>query len=197
MKRWDIMNAYIDKLGYKDYLEIGLCSGICRDSVKAKNKTTVDPSDKTDNPTHLMTSDAFFEQNDKTYDVIFIDGLHEANQVYKDILNALDCLNESGTIFCHDMLPTSESIQKVPRISALWTGDCWKAWAKLKGSRKDLDMYIVESDWGVGVIRKGAQKIESSLDIDIEKMNWDFFCQNSSKFNKISVDTFKSLSEAL
>ncbi len=197
MKRWDIMNAYIDKLGYKDYLEIGLCSGICRDSVNAKNKTTVDPSDKTDNPTHLMTSDAFFEQNDKTYDVIFIDGLHEANQVYKDILNALDCLNEGGTIFCHDMLPISEAIQKVPRISALWTGDCWKAWAKLKGSRKDLDMYIVESDWGVGVISRGEQKIESSLDIDIEKMNWEFFCQHSSKFNKISVDTFKSLSESL
>ncbi len=197
MKRWDIMNAYIDKLGYKDYLEIGLCSGICRDSVNAKNKTTVDPSDKTDNPTHLMTSDAFFEQNNKTFDIIFIDGLHEANQVYKDILNALDCLNEGGTIFCHDMLPTSEAIQKVPRISALWTGDCWKAWAKLKGSRKDLSMYIVESDWGVGVIGRGEQKIESSLDIDIEKMNWDFFCEHSSKFSKISVDTFKSLSEAL
>lgn len=190
MKRWDIMNAYIDKLGYKDYLEIGLCSGICRDSVNAKNKTTVDPSDKTDNPTHLMTSDAFFSQNEGMYDIVFIDGLHEANQVYKDILNALDCLKEGGTIFCHDMLPTSEAIQAVPRVSALWTGDCWKAWAKLRASRSDLSMYIVESDWGVGVIQKGKQKIESEMDLPFEKMNWDLFCKWGNKMNKVDVNAF-------
>ena len=56
---------------------------------------------------------------------------------------------------------------------------------------------LLNLDWGVGVIGRGEQKIESSLDIDIEKMNWDFFCEHSSKFSKISVDTFKILSEAL
>ena len=90
MKRWDIINVMGKKYGNTDYLEIGLCSGVCRDNVIAENKTTVDPLDKTDNPTHLMTSDKFFAGNTKKFDLIFIDGLHEAPQVHKDILNALD-----------------------------------------------------------------------------------------------------------
>ena len=43
MKRWDIINVMGKKYGNTDYLEIGLCSGICRDNVIAENKTTVDP----------------------------------------------------------------------------------------------------------------------------------------------------------
>lgn len=191
MKRWDIINEYVQKYNYQDYLEIGLCSGICRDSVCIKNKTTVDPSQQSNNPTHLMTSDEFFMQNDKTYDVIFIDGLHEANQVYIDILNSLEVLNENGTILCHDMLPTSEIIQAVPRVNSIWTGDCWKAWAKLRGTRENLEMQIVESDWGVGIIRVGKQEIKKHLDIEMSKMDWNFFKENSKFFNKISVSELK------
>lgn len=188
MKRWDILNAAIQKYEYKDYLEIGLDSGVCRDNVNVENKTTVDPSNVCVTPTHNMTSDDFFYQNKETYDIIFIDGLHEANQVYKDILNSLEILNKGGMIFCHDMLPTSESVQAVPRISTLWTGDCWKAWAKLKGSRKDLDMFIVQDDWGVGAIRKGTQKIFTELDIPLENMNWSFYQEHKHKFRYIGND---------
>ena len=190
MKRWDIINAYVDKYGYKDYLEIGLCSGMCRDAVKAENKTTVDPSERSDNPTHLMTSDRFFQINKNKFDIIFIDGLHEAPQVYKDILNALECLNEGGTILCHDMLPTSEIEQRVPRAQAIWTGDCWKAFMKLRGSREDLDMFVVNTDWGVGVIRKGQQEINENLNISLADMTWDFFKEHNDKMNKISPEQF-------
>jgi len=195
MKRWEIINRYIEKHGYSTYLEIGLDSGICRDNIKVatENKTTVDPSDKTMNPTHLMTSDAFFEQNKETFDVIFIDGLHHGGQVLKDIENSLLVLNEGGTIFCHDMLPNSEATQKVPRIQAIWTGDCWKSWFKLRGTRKDLEMFIVESDWGVGVIRKGKQKIVKELDMPLEKMDWELFTKHNAldSNNKKSVSLFK------
>ena len=36
-----------------------------------------------------MTSDEFFKQNEDTYDVIFIDGLHTSDAVYRDINNSL------------------------------------------------------------------------------------------------------------
>tara|TARA_R110000822_G_scaffold66746_9_gene162837 strand:+ start:990 stop:1589 length:600 start_codon:yes stop_codon:yes gene_type:complete len=195
MKRWDIINSYVEKYGYKTYLEIGLDSGICRDSVKVDdaNKTTVDPSEKTMNPTHLMTSDTFFAQNKDTFDIIFIDGLHHGDQVLKDIENSLDVLNEGGVIFCHDMLPNSEPIQQVPRIQAIWTGDCWKAWFKLRGTRKDLEMFIVESDWGVGVIKKGFQDIVEELDMPLEKMTWELFTKHNAlnNNNKLAVDLFQ------
>ena len=193
MKRWDIMNIYIQKNGYKDYLEIGLDSGICRDSVNIENKTTVDPDVRTMNPTHLMTSDEFFAQNKNTFDVIFIDGLHHGEQVLRDIENSLNVLNDGGMIFCHDMMPTTEKVQAVPRISDVWTGDCWKAWAKLRGTRADIEMFIIQDDWGVGVIKKGKQEIVPELNVNIEKMDWGFYCSNRDKLNYISVDEFKEL----
>ena len=194
MKRWDIINMLIDKNGYETYLEIGLQSGMCRDNINLpdENKTTIDPDERSNNPTHYMCSDDFFLQNNKTFDVIFIDGLHYGKQVLKDIKNSLSVLNKNGVVLCHDMLPITEEIQRVPRPMPeyVWTGDCWKAWAKLRGTEKDIKMYIIEADWGVGVIQKGNQKIKKQLDISFEKMNWDFFCKNSKYFNKISVDAF-------
>ena len=48
------------------------------------------------------TSDKFFKNNSQKFDVIYIDGWHEANQVYKDINNSWDCLNVNGIIICDD-----------------------------------------------------------------------------------------------
>ena len=195
MKRWDIINKLIEKYGYKDYLEIGLDSGICRDNVNAQNKTTVDPSKICVTPTHNMTSDEFFAQNKDKFDVVFIDGLHHGDQVLKDINNSLEVLREGGTILCHDMLPTSEIIQQVPRINDIWTGNCWQAWAKLRGTRKDLNMFIVQDDWGVGVIRKGRQEVKPELDVDLAKMDWEFFTKHKDKFNYITGGQFNDSME--
>jgi hypothetical protein len=195
MKRWDIINSYIHKNGYKTYLEIGLQSGICRDHIQLplQAKTTVDPDTRANNPTHLMTSDEFFEQNDKTFDIIFIDGLHHAEQVLKDIMNSLEVLNEGGMIFCHDMLPTEEIYAKVPRESDIWNGDCYKAWFKLLGTISDLEMFIVERDHGVGVIKRGKQERIPELNIPMENMTWDFYMEHKRKntMNKIDGAQFK------
>ena len=48
------------------------------------------------------TSDEFFSNNKEKYDIIYIDGWHEAPQVYKDINNSWNCLNENGIIICDD-----------------------------------------------------------------------------------------------
>tara|TARA_B110000003_G_scaffold144517_1_gene145591 strand:- start:138 stop:860 length:723 start_codon:yes stop_codon:yes gene_type:complete len=48
------------------------------------------------------TSDEFFLNNKEKYDVIYIDGWHEAPQVYEDINNSWNCLNENGIIICDD-----------------------------------------------------------------------------------------------
>jgi SAM-dependent methyltransferase len=192
MKRWDVINRFIEENEYKDYLEIGLQSGLCRDNIIAPNKTTVDPDERSNNPTHLMTSDEFFEQNEETFDVVFIDGLHHGDQVLKDIENSLEVLNEGGMIFCHDMLPNSEEVQRVPRPMPeyIWTGDVWKAWARLMGTRGDLEMFIAATDWGVGVIKRGSQEIVPELDIPIEEMDWEFFKAHSKNFNVKNVGDF-------
>ena len=39
------------------------------------------------------------------FDIIFIDGLHEYDQVKKDIVNSLKFIDEKGFILIHDLLP--------------------------------------------------------------------------------------------
>lgn len=194
MERSDIINKYVENYGYETYLEVGLQSGSNRDKIKVnpKNKTTVDPDITSNNPTHRMTSDEFFMGNNKTFDAIFIDGLHYSDQVLRDILNGLEILNEGGTIFCHDMLPENEDMAKVPRITSTWTGDCWKAWFKLLGTRDDLEMFIVDTDLGVGVIRRGKNIPLKELNIPMENMQWSLFAEHSIKntINKISTSEF-------
>ena len=154
MKRWDIINHFIKKYSYKSYLEIGCQKDIAFNKIEISNKIGVDPER---GGTHRMTSDEFFSSNKNTFDIIFIDGLHHSEQVYKDILNALEVLNKGGVIICHDMNPTSKEMQMVPRISKEWTGDGWKAWIRLRRERDDLDMKVINTDYGCGIIKRGKQ----------------------------------------
>lgn len=157
MNRTDIINRLIRKSRYDTYLEIGVNNPrVNYDKINCKHKTGVDPSPKSDKIIG-KTSDEFFKDNTEKFDIVFIDGLHHAEQVYKDIVNALSVLNEGGVIVCHDMNPEKEEIQKVPRETNEWTGDCWKAWIKLRRERFELEMFVIDTDYGVGVIREGYQ----------------------------------------
>lgn len=63
-----------------------------------------------------MNSDNFFKKYPtKKYDIIFIDGLHESEQVSKDIHNSVNALNERGVIIIHDYNPETKEAQIVPR----------------------------------------------------------------------------------
>lgn len=172
MTRTEIINHLIKKIEAESYLEIGVREPQGNyNSIVSKNKVAVDPVPL--GPGIIaLTSDAFFEQNETMFDVIFIDGLHVANQVEKDILNSLAVLNPGGYIICHDMNPTEELMQKVPiETTGAWTGDCWKAWVKLRSERDDLNMFVLDTDYGVGVIQKGYQEIISLNGLELTYNN--------------------------
>jgi hypothetical protein len=171
--RTNVINHFIEKHGYKTYLEIGVYNGTNLRNVIAEYKVGVDPAPNwsgegvTD---YKMTSDAFFRQNKESFDIIFIDGLHHADQVYKDVINSLAVLNKGGTIVCHDMNPEHEVYQMIPQQSDIWLGDCWKAWIRL---RKELDyeMYVIDVDFGCGIIREGESKLlETSEELTYENL---------------------------
>lgn len=189
MKRYDIINHYVNKLGAKKYLEIGLQNGISFDKVIAPYKVSVDPDMEARNPTYRMTSDEFFENNKEKFEVVFIDGLHTGEQVYKDIVNSLRCLEQGGVIICHDMSPTSEIMQRVPRVAKEWTGDCWKAFVQLKSEREDLSMFTVDTDYGVGVIESG--KNQEKLDLKGLELTYENLDLNRKEWlNLIAVEEF-------
>ena len=52
--------------------------------------------------TYKGTSDSFFLNQRENFDVIYIDGSHETDQVYKDIKNSWKVLNNKGVLICDD-----------------------------------------------------------------------------------------------
>ena len=198
MNRKEVIQKLIDKINAQSYVEIGLGGGQVFNSIKCQKKYGVDPqygnfvfekgTKCSIKPTHPMTSDEFFLQNQEKFDVIFIDGLHEAHQVEKDINNSLESLNDNGFIVCHDMSPMSEAMQRVPRTEVGWTGDCWKAWVKVRSTNPNVKMFVVNTDFGCGVIQKGSQELLdlNNLDLTYENLNK----HRKEWLNLISIEEF-------
>jgi hypothetical protein len=181
--RTDILNRIISRHRYKTYLEIGLGARHENfDRILCNIKVSVDPRPET-RPDFVLTSDQFFAQNTSIFDLIFVDGLHEASQVYKDVENSLACLAPNGTIVCHDINPMEEYLQAMPRQQGMWTGDAWKAWVRLR-ARNDLEMYVIDHDYGCGVIRPAQTRPL----LVTEELTWDGLVQNRQKWlNLVSL----------
>jgi hypothetical protein len=193
MIRTEIINYFIKKIGAKAYLEIGVREPESNfNNIVCDHKVAVDPIPLGSGILPL-TSDQFFEQNKETFDVIFIDGLHIADQVERDILNSLKVLNTGGYVICHDMSPTDEAMQvaEYPNEPRPWTGDCWKAWVKLRTIREDLYMTVVNTDYGVGIIKKSKQNL---LNLDNKTLNYiNLEANRKDWLNLISVEEFLNL----
>lgn len=187
MNRLQILQAIANKIDAKKYLEIGVEQGAVFSFINIPYKIGVDP-DPTSAANIHSTSDNFFIDNTDFFDLIFIDGLHHADQVELDIQNSLNILNPNGHIVCHDMLPFTFEMQQVPRIQSEWTGDSWKAWVKLRSTRDDLDMSVVDIDYGCGIIKKGKQQL-INIDCDINYMN--FITNKYQWMNIISLKEFQ------
>jgi len=211
MTRSEIINRLIEKNGYKSYLEIGLDDTSNFRSINCESKESVDPyfvdasgsngerivcnSNGELLPhikevlTYRCTSDEFFDNTEKTYDIIFIDGLHSKEQVYKDIRNSLKHLNKNGIIVCHDSLPINENAQIVPRITQEWNGDVWKA--ILGMIDLGLDVNVVDDDYGCALIRYTDRELPESIEFLHEYR--ECFCSlyvRNRIMNVISVEGF-------
>jgi hypothetical protein len=155
-QRKDLITYVTKRFNYQSYLEIGCDQDQTYGQIKDlfHHSLCVDP---TKGGTLRMTSDQFFEQysDQERFDVIFIDGLHEAPQVWKDVVNSLRVLNDNGVIILHDLNPLLEEYQVVPDPGGpmIWNGDCWKVGLALR-LIPDLDFVIGDFDHGIGILRK-------------------------------------------
>ncbi len=116
-----------------------------------------------------MTSDDFFQKHHAFLlrnrpDVVFIDGLHTYEQSLQDVQHALNYLKDDGVIIMHDCNPLSEAAAfpapscehavNIPGFSGEWNGDVWKTIVHLRSSRRDLDVFVLDCDQGLGIITK-------------------------------------------
>lgn len=178
MTRYDIINKIISKYEFSRYLEIGVDQGKSFEHIKCAEKVGVDPDSPLDYVLKL-TSDEFFETyQGEPFDLIFIDGLHHAKQVIRDIDNALQCLSTNGYIVVHDTMPSDEIRQRVPRESLFWNGDVWKAIHFYRTQRNDVELFTMNCDHGCTVIRRGTQL---PLPYHGEGLTWEYFVQHKKE----------------
>ena len=188
--RWDLIKYLIDKYKYSDYLEIGCDQDQLFSKINIQNKLGVDP---VSGGNIRKTSDDFFKENQKKFDIIFIDGLHTYEQVKKDILNSAECLKDNGIILVHDCMPDSLSKQAVPRYRMIWNGDVWKAIVDLR-QNENLEIFTCEMDQGIGIIRKGKNSSILRISKPINNLKFEDYFNNYKEYLRvITVEDLKNI----
>lgn len=199
--RTELINYLIKKNKLKSYLEIGVGYGYNFRKVKCKIKEGCDPYiSKNDGYNYElikynMPSDEMFKQmkDDIKYDIIFIDGLHEATQVLKDINNSLRHLNDRGYILIHDSIPRCKEVALYPRGNhKIWNGTVYNSYPALL--KHNIKFIIVNIDEGIGII-KGGQIIKDKIwENYIEYSYEEIFNSNfdwKTQFNVMNIKQFK------
>jgi len=177
----DLLNFIASKIGAKSYLEIGTNNGKNFNSIAVAHKVGVDP-DLTAVATVHKTSDEFFKDNQETFDLVFIDGLHHADQVKRDIENGFHSLPTGGVLVIHDCNPSDEKHTHVPRDSKVWNGDVYKTVSGLTGG------FTMDMDYGCYILRKEEDVLVFAYAEGIDNP-WEYFNKYRKELlNLVSVE---------
>ena len=217
MNRIKIIQKLINKVRAKTYLEIGVAGGNCFLKIRAPTKIGVDPEfsiEKDDkkvikilknkynfsNKYFNMTSDEFFKTKAENLlisglDIVFIDGFHSYEQSLKDVQNSLKYLKKKGFIILHDCNPINKKIatpfKERDGVGGLWSGDVWKTIVHLRSTHKDLNIFVVDCDFGVEIIL-----LDEPDDIlEYSQNDLDNLCYEDLEMNRKNLLNLKTAKE--
>lgn len=209
--RFEILNYLARQLQARSYLEIGVRDP--RDNferIEIATKYSVDPGvEFKANPVDFqMTSDEFFRRLDEgdlerkpegPFDLIFIDGLHLADQVRRDIGNAMNWIRDDGLVVLHDCNPPTEwharesYDYKTGPARGCWSGTTWKAFV---AARARYDSCCIDTDWGVGILSKisrpGFTRLTNAQLQRIQYFDFSTYAEDRQTFaNLITFETLR------
>lgn len=110
------INAIAAGIDAKTYLEIGVYKGDTFMAVDIPQKEAVDPNFRFDYQSHAsesvrfhaMPSDDYFvsRNENKPFDIVFLDGLHTFEQTFRDFCNTLSSTHGGSVILLDDTIPS-------------------------------------------------------------------------------------------
>ncbi|MDE3125684.1 MAG: class I SAM-dependent methyltransferase [Bacteroidota bacterium] len=223
MNRLSAIHLLMTQKKFKNYVEIGVFNGHIFFKIKSFFKIAIDPDFKFRklrvvgklflNPYNFFnqyfqtSSDQFFEKNapnvfrNKTIDIALIDGMHEFAFATRDVLNILKYMNTNGVIIMHDCNPITVEAAcsfkewETRHFKGIWNGDVWKTILYIQSFRKDLYVFVLDCDHGLGVITKlkDPQKVTrfQYSKQEIEQLTYEDFNANRTAYlNLKPVDYF-------
>lgn len=212
--RTEIINFFCEYIQAEKYLEIGVRNPNDNfNLIQCKEKTSVDPGvEYLENPVdYKMTSDEFFKylntinteiENGICFDIIFIDGLHLANQVDRDIQNSLSFLSDKGVVILHDCNPPTEFHQREnfkfinTPARGFWNGTTWKAFYKYRHHNK-LYSLCFDTDYGVGIISKKYYPLFNNINTDFDNPFFEFHKFEQNRDVYLNLKSFEEWKKSL
>lgn len=206
--RTDIINHLLTLTSGQIYLEIGVRNPNDNfNKINSPSKFSVDPGLETQNnfATFPFTSDYFFDKlknneldlkSNYKFDVIFIDGLHLAEQVDRDIANSLNVIKDDGFIVLHDCNPPDEYYAREDYeyingpSGSFWNGTTWKAFYKARHI-PDLYSLCVDCDWGVGVLTRRTDLSFFNQLSEIENSFFEFMSFDQNRSTHLNLIPYK------
>jgi hypothetical protein len=204
-----VIQRLLDTTEGRKYLEIGVDKGKSILPINAETKIGVDPGFRLSplqmlkyplrtRATRLyrVESDRFFQELApevlrEPADVIFIDGLHTHQQSLRDLTNALVYLRDGGWIVMHDGNPPhhaaafpAQSYEQavaahLPGWDRAWCGDVWKTVVHARATARDLEVCVLDTDFGLALFRQGTPRSRLALTPDqILGMTYEDLAQN-------------------
>jgi hypothetical protein len=180
LSRLSVIKALIKHKHLKNYLEIGVFNGHVFFRVPSFSKVAVDPEFRFDgwrklgkdlvNPSNLfnkyfeVTSDDFFASEaprlygSKKIQLALVDGMHQYDYALRDVENTLKFATGDVAIILHDCNPATKQAASTfeewesNNFSYQWNGDVWKAIVHLRSLRKDLTSFVLDADFGLGIV---------------------------------------------
>jgi len=219
MDRLFILQTLMKQKKLSNYLEIGVFNGHIFFKVKSNFKIAVDPEFRFDfgrkagktiiNPFNLFnkyvekTSDDFFEQDaklllaQKKIDIALIDGMHEYGFALRDVENTLRYMSDDAVIIMHDCNPLTKEAAlsfdewKARDFAGVWNGDVWKAIVHLRSLRNDINVFVLNCDFGLGIITK--RKPENMLGFsigEIKSFSYEDFDKNRTQWLNLKPENY-------
>lgn len=179
----ELLNYLAGKIKARRYLEIGVQNPKNNfDKINVPIKIGVDPLPVCDRAgLKNTTSDQFFSNNTENFDLVFIDGLHHADQVKRDFDNSLKFLNEGGFILIHDTLPDNEQSSLVPRETRVWYGDVYK-FAMTLPQYSGIDFCTLDMDCGCTIVWRSNRDSEPTY---YDEITWELYEKYKNGFLNI------------
>ena len=194
LSRLSVIKALIKNKKLNNYLEIGVFNGHVFFRVPSSSKVAVDPEFRFDawrklgkvfvNPTNVFnkyfetTSDDFFASAaprlyaDQKVQLALVDGMHQYEYALRDVENTLNVATDDVVIILHDCNPATKQAAstfeewKSNNYSYQWNGDVWKAIVHLRSQRKDLTSFVLDTDFGLGVVVRKLNQRPLNLSAD-------------------------------
>lgn len=193
--RIDLLNALARRIGARSYLEIGVQGGIAFGQVDVARKVGVDP-DPSSAASIIARSDDYFSSlpAEERFDLIFVDGLHHADQVERDILHGLRHISPGGAMVVHDCDPPHEAAGSRTPCPGVWCGDVWRGWMSARILVRDRYLAVVDTDLGCGVILPGRAEVPTyDLAVPSALSFGEFRASREEYLNLVSVSVFRLL----